>query len=115
MRFFCVLILVLVMLNTAYANNYGVGEIKRFYVEDNGWVAMGLITQLKSTCSNWGEHFRFDGSTPGGKNMLSVIMAAKMADKPVNVWYTDSTNPGTDHTNGCSGSAMSILQNIGIP
>jgi len=101
--------------NISYAAGYGGGEIKRFYVSSGGTVHFGLVTQLPNTCSSWGEHFKFDATTPGGKNMLSVVMSAKLANKTVNVWYTDSSAPGADQTNGCSGSAISTLTNIGIP
>jgi len=106
--------LILLSIASQAMAGYGSGDINRYYVRDDGWVYFGLITQLPNTCSSWGEHFRFDATTPGGKNMLGVIMAAKASNKRVDVWYTDSASPGTDQTTGCTGSAMAILKNIGI-
>jgi len=96
-------------------SGYGGGEIKRFYVSSDGWVHLGLVSQLPGTCSNWGEHFKFDSTTLGGKNMLSVVMSAKLANKSVNVWYNDTTAPGTNQSNGCKGGVIAILTSIGIP
>lgn len=97
----------------AYAG-YGSGDINRFYVTSSGWAYFGLKIQLPNTCSSWGEHFRFDTSLPGGSNMLSVLMAAKLAGQKVTVWYQDSSAPGSDQTSGCQGDAISMLTNIGI-
>lgn len=93
---------------------YGAGDINRFYVTTSGWVYFGLKMQLPNTCSSWGEHFRFDTSSPGGGNMLSVLMSAKLARQKVTVWYKDSPAPGSDQTSGCRGDAISTLINIGI-
>jgi len=108
------LVIVLCFFSNMLYAGYGTGEIKRFYAGGDGSVYFGLVTQLPNTCSNWSEHFKFDALTSGGKNMLSVLMSAKLANKRVYVWYTDSSNPGTDQTSGCSGNAISILLNIGI-
>ncbi len=104
----------LVFTGISYAG-YGVGEIKRFFVTTDGWVYFGLVNQLPNTCNYYGEHFKFDTSTVGGKNLLSVVMSAKLANRPVAVWYTESPSPGTNHTNGCTGNELSTLSNLGIP
>ncbi len=67
-----------------------------------------------NTCSSWGYHFRFDATTPGGKNMLSILLAAKMANKRVNVWYTPSSAPGTDQASGCNAGTAAVLTSIGV-
>lgn len=103
-----------VLTSLAHAE-YGVGVIKRFYAAQDGRVYFGLVTPLANTCSSFGEHFKFDASTPGGKNMLSTVIVAKMGEKTVNVWYTASLAPGTNETNGCNASTLSILTHIGIP
>lgn len=106
-------IALLFLSNLSYAG-YGGGKIDRFYVSSDGLTRFGLVTQLDGTCSNWGEHFKFDASTPIGKNLLSVIMSAKAANQTVNVWYLDSPKSGTNQTNGCTTSEMADLTAIGI-
>ena len=112
MKYYAIIIL-LTFTNLSYAG-YGGGEINRFYTGADGSAYFGLVTQLPNTCRYWEEQFKFDASTAAGKNMLSVLMAAKLANKRVYVWYSDSSNPGTDQTNGCTGNAVSNLLNIGI-
>ena len=97
----------------AYAG-YGAGVINRFYVSSNGWVYFGLENQLSNTCNYWSEQFRFNTSSAGGSNMLSVLISAKIAGKKVTVWYSNSSAPGSDQTSGCLGDAISTLNGIGI-
>jgi len=93
---------------------YGSGTINRFYVDLDGWVFFGLQTALPNTCSYFIEQFKFSSSTPAGKSMLAVVVAAKAANAPLVLWYSDSTAPGTNHTNGCTGSTMSVVSGIGM-
>ena len=67
-----------------------------------------------NTCSYFERHLKFDATTDAGKNMLSILLSASVADKSVNVWYTDSSAPGTDETNGCSPSSMATLTAVGF-
>ena len=67
-----------------------------------------------NTCSIYGRHFQFDATTEGGKNMLSILLAASMAGKKINVWYTASSAPGTNNTNGCNDSSIAVLTQIGL-
>lgn len=108
------LIMVLVFIPGVSFAVFGEGEVKRFYVTSTGEAYVGLVKQLPSTCKYFDEYFKFDATTPGGKNMLGVLMSAKLANKYIHVWYSDSTAVGTDQTSGCSPSTMSILNSIGI-
>jgi|SRR5712671_2705196 len=112
-----ILLTCLFLLTTSecFANWVGGVELGDINVAPDGYVAVGLSTQPPGTCTNWSWYFRFDASTPGGKNMLATLMAAKVAGKTVNIWYSDSSSPGTNQTNGCNGSTMSVLQGISIP
>jgi len=78
------------------------------------FVELAVSVPPANTCSLWGYHFRFDATTPGGKNMLSILLAAKIAGKRVDVWYTPSSAPGTDHTSGCNAGTAAVLTNIGL-
>jgi hypothetical protein len=67
------------------------------------------------TCSWWGVQFRFDGTTTQGKNLYAMLLTAKTTGKPIHIWYEDSTTPGTDQTNGCTESTVSVADSIGMP
>jgi hypothetical protein len=94
---------------------WGQGQINRFYVDSNGSVYFGLTAPLDATCSYFSDHFRFDASTPTGKNMLAVLTAAKVSGAQVQVWYSDSIAPGTEQSNGCDPNTMAVANAIGIP
>ncbi len=98
---------------SGYAPNL---SIDRYYVDANGFVNFGTTPQPVNTCSNWGEYFRFDASTPGGKNMLATLMSAKLLGKKVIIWYVDvnAAYVDTNQTSGCGAGTMSTLTNIGI-
>jgi len=66
------------------------------------------------TCNYFGRHLRFDATTPEGKNMYSMLLMAIASKRKVDVWFTPSTLPGTDHVDGCKGSNMATLVNIGV-
>lgn len=99
-----------------FANaGYDGGTVKRVYTTASGWTYFGLADKSPAgTCSNWGEHFKFDSTTPGGKNMFAIILAAKASGKTINVWYGESTKAGSDQSSGCTGEYLSTLQNVGI-
>lgn len=65
-----------------------------------------------STCSSFGEQFLLDTSTLFGKQALAVIMAAQATNRPLIVWYTHSTAPGTNETNGCTYPASAKLTGV---
>ena len=74
------------------------------------WVR--LDTQPAGTCSNWGEYMTFDSSTTNGKALLSGLMLAIAAGSTFDIWYIDSTAPGSDQTTGCDQAAMAQLLSI---
>ncbi len=40
---------------------------------------------LSDVCTYYFRQFKFDATTPEGKNMLSILLAAHMANKPISV------------------------------
>ena len=68
----------------------------------------------ETLCSNWGRHFNFDATTEKGKNLLTLLMSAYLSDKRVNVWYNESTLPGTTEQNGCSSGKLAVVEKIGF-
>ena len=93
---------------------FSVGHISRFYTEASGMTYVGFVTQPAGTCDNWSEHMKFDSTTDGGKNMLSVLIAAKLADRGLNLWYSPSEAPGTNQANGCTQAVMAVLTGVGL-
>ena len=77
-------------------------------------IKFGISNPSSDTCSYYGRQFIFDATTDKGKNILSILLAAKMANKNINVWYTASSQPGTDEKSGCNGSTLATVADIGI-
>src|SRR5262245_30623651 len=78
MRKLAVLIVALLTTTSAFAGS-GIATIDRYFVDVDGYVYFGTIgTPLPATCSYFIEQFRFNGTTPAGKNMLATLMAAKV-------------------------------------
>ena len=77
-------------------------------------VYVGLVAPPADTCSTWGEHMVFDPTTDNGKAFLSALLAAQLADRTIDIWYTASSAPGSDQTNGCTGAAIAVLLQIRI-
>lgn len=66
------------------------------------------------TCDHHSRKFKLDVTENKGKNMLSLLLAAKLANKKIDIWYTASTTPGTNKDTGCTQSTMAEVFYIGI-
>lgn len=80
----------------------------------SGTIKFGIDGAPSDSCDYHGRYFKFDATTAAGKNILSILLAAKMAGKGVNIWYTPSSTPGTNVTNGCSVNSLATVTEIGI-
>lgn len=89
-------------------------DLNRVYVASDGFAYFGTATQPAATCYYFGEYFRFDIRNDTGKGMLSVLLAAKTAQKKVVIWYNDSTASGSNQTNGCWTNTLSVVTGIGV-
>ncbi|TAN52153.1 MAG: hypothetical protein EPN21_04755 [Methylococcaceae bacterium] len=78
------------------------GKITVLRVFKNGYAYFGQELQPPDTCSNFEAYFKFSPTGDYGKNMLSMLIAAKTNGAPVTVWYTKSPVPGTTETSGCN-------------
>ena len=106
--------------NWLYAQGYiGNVTVKRMRVHAQS-VYFGTSIQPTDTCSNFGEYFKFtyanaDGTvTPEGKAWLSTLTAAKLANKPISIWYNPSTASGTTYDTGCTDAAVATVIIISI-
>lgn len=99
-------------------------EIQNVYVNNTGEVLVGFVDKPAGTCSLWGWHIKFDATTEGGSIMYSTLLSAKAMKQKVNVWYTDSSVPGSDQSNGCKNtvtpageedSTMAKLDALSLP
>ena len=65
-------------------------------------------------CDSYGRHFQFNATTEGGKNILSMLLAAEMSGRKIDVWYTESSTPDTDEQSGCWTGTMATVISIGL-
>lgn len=109
------ILLLLLVAQQAFAGGYAGGlDVRRVYVDHLGKVHFGTSSQPANTCSNWGEYWIFDSNTKGGKQMLSVLLSAKLTYRKIDVWYEISSMPGTNQYTGCSDDAMARAVMISI-
>ena len=102
----------------AYGDWAGNRKIEKIYSFDNGSIGIQFtsIGNMK-VCRSWGLHLKFDGATDAGKNMLSLLLSAKISDRFVDVGYTSNTDPsivGKDETEGCDSNNLSVLKQVTI-
>ena len=77
-------------------------------------IRFGVDNPPADTCDYFNRQFRFDATTEGVKNMLSILLAARLASKEIEIWYSPSSKPGTNHTNGCADTDIARVYHIGI-
>lgn len=56
-----------------------------------------------NVCNHYGYDFNLDISTPGGKNLYTALLTAKLTGGKINMVYTESTTPGVVN---CAGTAL---------
>jgi len=100
--------------SSSFAGYTAPSPIKGIYIGKDGMVRFNVEMIAEGTCDFYNYRFAFDGSTPGGKSMLSLLLSAKIANKDVNVWYNPSTTPGTINGEGCTLSTLAQVTNIGL-
>jgi hypothetical protein len=93
---------------------YYVSTIANLYVGYDGFASVGFPTAPPGTCSSYSWQLRFDASSAGGKNMLAILMSAKLSGNSISIWYAESSNPGTNQSNGCSNGTMAVLQGVNV-
>jgi hypothetical protein len=80
-----------------------------------GKVVFGVSQIPAHTCTAYSsQEFVLDTSTPDGKAAYAVLLLAKATGKPIDVWYEDSTAPGTNETDGCGWTTMSVVDAVGL-
>ncbi|GLX78751.1 hypothetical protein tinsulaeT_20910 [Thalassotalea insulae] len=101
--------------NVIAENGYSAGHtINKLYIQNDGYVSFGTDKPVTDSCNYFGYQFTFDTTTEAGKSKLSLLLAAKMAEKKVNLWYRASTTPGTDQNNGCTRNTMALVYSVGL-
>ena len=89
-------------------------DVGRHVKPCGGMVYFGTSVQPSNTCAYYDWYYSFDSTTDGGKSALSILLAAKTTGAAVDLWYADSTAPGTNQTGGCTTSALSVMNAIAI-
>lgn len=106
-------LIALLLLSFPSFAGYAKGKIKILNINTNGWVHVGMQSRPAKTCiTHVKSHMKFDSRTEGGKALYSMLLAAKMSNLEVKVWYTNSPTPGATAKN-CD-AKMAILYNAGL-
>jgi len=112
------LFLVLMTSGNSFAKTFsgfsGGNDITLLRVHSNGFVEFGVEQLMFGTCDYFGYQFRFDGNTEGGRNMFSLLLAAKNAGRKLDIWYSNSSQGGKDETNGCTLDVLSSPNSIAL-
>jgi hypothetical protein len=99
--------------NAVYAGYAGSLDVNRIRVHENS-TYFATSPQLANTCSNWGEFFKFDHRTETGKAYLSLLITAKTTGQKIQLWYSESTAPGSDQTSGCVDKTLSVISGAAL-
>jgi len=103
----------IVTARSAHAVTYQASlEVTSIRVADGGEVFVGFNQQPVGTCDAYGEYVTFDSSVAGSDSLLSGLYVAYSTGKTIDIWYDDSTAPGTNQNNGCSTATMAALRQI---
>lgn len=103
---------VLLILSTNILAEYK-GGVDVVIVRLNGTSAFVHVTPKPLlTCDYWGEELSFDYKSDTGKAYLSLLLTAKTTANKIDVWYTASTAPNTDQSNGCGTTTISTLTGV---
>jgi|GEM_PF-1370047 len=90
-------------------------NITRLIVNSDGTVLFSTDVQPSNTCSYYGIFYTFNSnSLPGGKQMLSAILTAKVSNQKMDIWYNNATYPGTNDTNGCLPGNLASVTGVSI-
>jgi hypothetical protein len=110
-----IIIFITSLLFISTANASWLGDKTPKWIFANKIVYFGIDNpSTQKLCKYYSRNFKFNATTEAGKNMLSILLAAKMANKKIDIWYSPSKKPGTNHKNGCTPEMMAVVSNIGI-
>lgn len=113
-RIFFTGLLLALAASSASAQNWHPGQsIERFRIHPNE-AYLKLSGAPPVTCTNHGEQFRLDTTTPLGRQIMAVLLAAQTTNRTVTVWYTNSTAPGTTESTGCTSTAIAQLTGVAL-
>ncbi len=92
-----------------YAGSVTVARIRIHPLPYGAYFGLTNTPLPTDVCSLYGESFRFDHTTSHGKSLLATLLTAKVSGKLVDLWYSPSSAPGKNETNGCNDSTISTL------
>jgi hypothetical protein len=87
-------------------------QIKKLFL--GSYTSFAVNSAPSDTCSLYGRHFKFDSTTGPGKNMFAILIAAEMAGRDVDLWYSSSDQAGKNETNGCGSENLATIYSIGF-
>ena len=86
-------------LSTSAMADYEGGKTIKSIEVYSGNVTVTLNNIVAKSCSYWGASLKFDPRTPGGQVMLSTLLAAKVNNRGVDVWYSPKGVTGNCNNN----------------
>ena len=112
-------ILILLAIVILFSNNALAGECVSYL--DIGKIQLirgncsfEVLEAAPKTCSRYGNFFTFNTETERGKTIYKTLLTAKVSRQKITIWYTPSTNPGTNEDCGCIDETMAIVYGIGF-
>ncbi len=98
--------------SSVFADYYPAISISGIHVAGNTALIYTTQDVSTNTCSYYGAKFKFEHSTPAGKNMFNLILLAKTTGTPISVWFTPSEVPQHDETGNCVISNLAVMNAV---
>ena len=106
---------VLILLSSlSWSDEYSGGHtIKKLY--GSSYITFGIDNAPNDKMCNYhGRHLTFDATTDKGRNILSILLAAHLSGKNIDVWYIPSSAPGSDSGSGCAHATLAEVTQVGF-
>ncbi len=107
-----VMISILMFASVSFGDYWGPVKITELRIQGKN-VFLGTSTVPANVCSNWGESFRFDHTTPEGKSYLAALLSAKSSSSNITLWYSPAAVTGA--CGDAAGVHMAKLSGVALP
>lgn len=88
--------------------------ITKIMITDNGKVLIGTHEPIPGTCNYFGYSIwiNMGNGTDANNPMFSSFLTFLSQKKKIHIQLTPSAVSGTDHTNGCTSTSLSLIRNV---
>jgi len=103
--------MILGLLATSTANAGWVANLKveKILLYSDGSYYVRFDKKPEDTCRYWSFDFKVPANEDKKGLLFKALTLARMTGQKVNIGYTSSSRPGTDHNSGCGASTIAIL------